>query len=75
MTNAVYVIFGATGGIGSALAARLSKQQDASVILAAESDEALKQLGDTGDNAEQHVADAQDFGQVPLRQDSALRLC
>jgi NAD(P)-dependent dehydrogenase (short-subunit alcohol dehydrogenase family) len=62
------VIFGASGGIGSALTARISKQEDASLILAAESDEALKQIGSTGENAEQHVADAQQFDQVPLWQ-------
>ena len=33
MMNAVYLIFGASGGIGSALAARLGREQDASLVL------------------------------------------
>ena len=60
----MYVIFGASGGIGSALAARLSKQQDASVVCVAESEEAIKQIGDVGGNAEHHVADAQKFDEA-----------
>ena len=58
------MIFGASGGIGSALAARLSKQPDASVICVAESEEAIKQIGDVGGSAEHHVANAQKFDEV-----------
>ena len=64
----MYVIFGASGGIGSALAARLSKQPDASVVCVAESEEAIKQGGDLGGNAEHHVADAQSFDEACMRQ-------
>ena len=60
----MYVIFGASGGIGSALAARLSKQPDASVVCVAESEEAIKQIGEAGGNAEHHVADAQKFDEA-----------
>lgn len=64
--RAVYVIFGATGGIGSALATRLSKQPNASLVLAAESEDAIKQIGDVGGNAEHHVVDAQKFDEACL---------
>ena len=60
----MYVVFGASGGIGSALAARLSKQPDASVVLVAESEDAIKQIEDLGSNAERHVADAQKFDEA-----------
>ena len=68
MHGAVYVIFGASGGIGSALAARLAKQPDASLVLAAESEEAIKQVGDVGGDAERHVVDAQKFDEACARQ-------
>lgn len=44
LCTAVYVIFGAAGGIGSALAARLLKQADANVVLCGRSQERLDGL-------------------------------
>ena len=59
-TNAGYVIFGATGGIGSALASRLVQQGGASVMLCGRNEDKLKELADKIGGGTPFVADVLD---------------
>ena len=66
--HAVYVVFGATGGIGSALCQRLSRHEGASVVLVGRDQtklDALRaQLPGGGPTAKTLVADVTDSKQV-----------
>lgn len=65
----VYIILGATGGIGSALSRRLANR-DASLVLGARSEDDLSALADeTGGDA--HPLDATDYEQVQAIVDHA----
>ncbi|MEW5299867.1 MAG: hypothetical protein WDW36_002840 [Sanguina aurantia] len=64
VTNPVYVIFGATGGIGSCLARRLKAQTGASVALVGRDQAKLDALSAEIGGAHTYIADVTDSKQV-----------
>lgn len=60
----VYVVFGATGGIGGALSRRLAQQNNSNVIIVGRNEEKLGTLRQELPNASAYVADAQDAAKV-----------
>lgn len=64
----MYAIFGATGGIGSELARRLTKQPGANVMAAADTKESLGQL-------EGEIKDLHSVACDVLKRDTVRRTC
>jgi NADP-dependent 3-hydroxy acid dehydrogenase YdfG len=65
--DTVYVVFGATGGIGSSLSKRLARQDQASVVLVGRDQGKLDALkSELGPSATTLLADVTDSKQVSL---------